>query len=353
MKIFLGFIAVMLLSAVGSAAWADTPLHELRIGDYSTDAGACNAAATQLAQRLGQVSGVTVARSYCVPTWQGYPDQSIVVAYHSGRELATTLAEDDAEGGYDSVPECAADLARQNVRFKAATGLEPILSFCSPFARRTIVALGSATKKPQSFHALLGGLMGLFGANPQVDDPAGIAAAIEIAARTRGLDVAHVEMKGSSVRTAELFLYYYAERPDWSYGFAAMPTYPSMEWCRYQQNEALAIFKKTDVEPLIQFCVREDGGGDVTTLYTFGYQPNRGEGPLSDHVLAVPASLAEPQKYERLDLCLADRANVEREQQAAADRRIVGSLCTLPQEGRPVMMGEPWYYRTLVFFEGR
>ena len=345
--------AILTLGLCAMSTQVSASYREVKFDNYTSDPQICQEKASEVGLQMMSAAHVNIVRTYCQPSTTESSRLSLVVGYQGSSDVAITSAANDRyDGGYDVAADCENDLANQIARFTSATGLAPLLSYCTPEHNFRIYALGSSLTHYYAFSIRLDSILSWPMHDPELTDATAIEAAIYQALTSKGMNLARVAVKSSPMTGSALYVFYYGEHHDFRFGATALVTLPTLASCEQHKSEISRIVALTGVEPLVPFCAAERNDFDhIATLYMFGTQtPANPSSPLGDYRLQVPLKEVVSHQYAHLEDCRIEQGDVEQEEQATTSRLIVGSACTLPMQERPVVMGEPWYFRMLVFY---
>lgn len=291
---------------------AEQPVHRYRITHYPKDAGACPSIAAGIGAAVAHATGVRVLASVCEAVDEG--GCSIAVSYEAPARLnlVTTEGTQGGFGAYPAVEACRAALAEEAAAFKAATALEPVLSFCrkdtvsgKDYWSIRIDAFGQAALKPDTRTVLAFTL-------PQDVTRQDFLGGIKEKLAAQGVDVRVVSWRGQFGYAEVRVSYYAAGRI--ALELAEPVKTDSKEQCRAMLAEFEGHLAGLSPEPLSMYCGNSSiGGWEIAWMY-------QGRPPLK--------TVKAQEAFKSYASCLAGRAKAAERYRAELGRDVVGALCS-------------------------
>lgn len=228
------------------------------VNSYPSSGESCSEAAAAMAERLADVTGVAVFRSYCEGEAAGTFDIGVTYSANEELRLVTTVdrqADDGGKGIYKSLADCNADLDGQKTIFEKETGLSAFVAYCyrqrfgssHPIALR-IDGFGEAVHSPQFFN-------GMFFGHP-TDVAAlesGVKKQLEEVFKVTPL---RVVQKIDSIVQSKLAVQYYAEKPI-PLRLVGGFVFADQSACADEEAGIVAMLAKGGFKPVQGFCSKE------------------------------------------------------------------------------------------------
>ncbi len=309
----LGLGVAALLAGAGTARSAT---FQYVVKHVPSDQGDCHQLASALGDQVHTVTGVKVRRAICtVANEYGY---NFLVEYEADQklELITTadpLAGIDSGGGiYETLAACRADLPAELARFKAATQLTPVISYCGidpysdqPYAIK-IDAFGTPVAAPIVGDWNFFGLpIGITGPELEVAVRAGLTA--------RGIDASYVKYKEAAY-DGVLVAAFYASEPVSTRDLDVAYTDTAAQ-CLATVREARAVFRNFG------------DGGVLTTLCSYDQTLERyNVTTLTVNAAGLTATPAV-ERFAGFEACAGAKAELTRRYRDDIGRPVIGSVC--------------------------
>jgi hypothetical protein len=237
----------------------DTHFHHYRLVDLPATEAGCAAEATSLGARIAAQTGVEIFAARCQQDWgASYYVDVTYVADAPLNVVSTVNGDDDVyhQGLYRNAEACTADLASQTERFRRATGIEPLVAYCSDERSSsdhsialTIEGFGTPGRAPRFFaRQIFGSIQG--------DRDAIAAHMAERLGATRGADVFGAVL-ASETMESRFALSYYGDADlrltdHGDFAFAASET------CDAMRERFEGILSTAGEEVVGSFCARRD-----------------------------------------------------------------------------------------------
>ncbi len=313
----LGFI-LMFLSVAAFAA--EDKVFEIK--QYPKDFGDCHQVAKEIGVHFQEVTGLEVIESLC--TLIGKTGNTIRVTYraHAVVPHVSTNSLDsslDERGGFKTEADCKAALGAEVEHFARATGLTPVVNYCSfeeydrdyPWAVQ-MDAFGEAKQSPRHAGAyIFGSVLGY--------SQKSFTEMITANLLSQGVDARWARFR-SSVGYGRLTVFYYAPSRV-TLDDVTVTKVTEKEKCLGSIQELEAILSKYQPLPVVSFCAAESVGGYYELISIF---------PFNRSLKFSPSA----ELYATYDKCQADRGRLVQYYQTELKRPVVGGFCGLGSSER-------------------
>jgi len=304
---------VILFLAVASVGWAAEKKYEIKGYPKSGD---CHRIARELGERFQQLTGVEVFDSRC--TLISEKSFDFRITYESATKLSLVSTYDigsllDGQGSFATEKECLAALPGETAYFTQATGLQPLVSFCSyesldhdyPWGPR-IDSFGKATLKPLRSGAHIFGKVLGYSLSTFTQSLVGNL-------REEGIDARWARVRAGGMLGRVTVFYYGTERiPLDSFETVKVSTQASCEATLVDMKAVLRDYRPL---PAMAFCAAENVGGYFEIALMFP-----GERSLRFTFAA--------ETYSTHAMCEADRERLVAYYQTDVRRPVVAGYCS-------------------------
>ncbi|MBI2363070.1 MAG: hypothetical protein HYV15_06780 [Elusimicrobia bacterium] len=293
----------------------DQGVREYTLKGYPKGAEPCVASAVRIGEAVARAAGVKVVRAYCsAEDADGYEVKVVYEAAEALRPVTTVSRAGRGEGfgAFDARQDCEAALAAEATAFRAATGLEPVVSYC---LRDTLADKGSWSMRIDSFGGAR--LSPLTKTLPVFTRPDGVARSeflggIKDRLQAQGVDARFVAWRPVS-GYAELSVAYYAAQR-----IALELTEPAKLDGKAQCQAALAelqpLLAARSPAPLALYCGQQMiGGWEVAWMYK--------DAPSLKTAMAA-------ESFKSYADCMAARARVAERHRTELGQLVVGAVCS-------------------------